>query len=947
LSQFYDGVKIFDYKVAEFWPLLITILNLPATLRNQPGVGTFLLSILTNKPDCPAEKYLFINCFVEELKVLEKGIVINDIYFVQVRLIQHCLDTKAVGKQLNVHETNSVIGCPLCRDLPGSYRNELEKCVYSGVRYLLPHDNWSRFAGRTRVCCPPWFYGTCADNAVKHKSDNIEAYNAYSELDLKLLNDNLLKTGNFDTPYQQRLMKSDNLKSCVPNSDDNNLRIIQFNSAKSAKYQWYHNKIDVDDDKNPYFHGSFSGQLYFVHCDIRPQVDLKRRTQDEFDSDGVRAEELSKLRIPLKNRHVNGIKGRWPFSRLPYANIKYDMCFDSFHCIFGMCRHFIQILKGERSNSKLDKYCQATKTFPFLYNDNKNVPWVLSKTEALKIDAWIDAILVPKSYNDQFQLDRLFQATGYVRGKSHIDTFSILINYLNLSLPAQMPQAYKNFFSMFGSIISELLSFSVCPTNIEELHFKFIETMAVYEGLFSEKECNFIFHESLHLARHITIMGPLNGWWTFAGERTNSFVKSFVPKTGGRSFDKSCMNAYNSSEEAITETAFGAEFYAKDKRITFNEVTQQLEFDFDVFYFFSPKTFRKPYFFPEFSGIEKESLLNVLLSEIYKTTSNHYDALQRSSLYRIYDQYCIIIKNNNKINKQQPHSFHYWLNLVRLFLDNGERKTQITDNNTQEQFLLGQIENLIRNNTFKENEIKTASSIMDLIEFQTLTMYKNAYIYGNRFSARDESYSEKFEMVKDNSRYGSTTNSYKYNNEKNNLNILKNWSSKDDYSSWCRYRLLNYTTNTDNNGSFSISGCKDYYGRLNYFFRCFCETDDIVHGLGIANIVPCTFEKKNLVDKISCKEYKVLTKQETNDSKITFVPVTNIYATPILIAPFDESDKPIVISTNKILLKQNLLSETNQISHIYAIDLIPNDSKDKIFQQKKYKIYNNYSKDLL
>jgi hypothetical protein len=956
LSQFYDGVKIFDSKVADFWPLLIKILNLPPNLRNIIGIGSFLLSIFANKLDCAAEDYLFSNCFVEELNVLKDGIIINNIYFVQVRLIQHCLDTKAVGKQLKVHETNSTIGCPLCRVLPGSYRSELGKCVYSGVRFLLPIDNWLRYVGRTKLCCPPNFYGVSAENSIQHSLDNRESYQAYSK-NVTKINENLQRK---ELVLHQRFKFIKGMAiSCKQNISEIDIEKIRtISETQINMYQWFHSTDD--DSKNPFFYGNFSSRLYFVHCDLRPQVDLVRRTQTEFANDGINADQLSRNRnIPSKDRHVNGVKASWPFSKLNYANISRDISYDGFHTISGICKHFISILKGERSNAKLNNYCAATKTFPFLYEMPIEVPWTLSKADQYKVDAWIDAILIPKSYSDSFQLERLFQATGYVRSKSFIDAFSMLINYINLSFFTIIPDEYRKFFSMLGSILCALLENSFCDSRIEELHNKFIECMGIYEGLFSEKECMFLFHEGLHLARHIRIMGPLHGWWTYSGERAMSFIKKFVPKGGGKSFDKTCMYAYNASEEAITENSFSENFYNKEMRFTLNSQTKQLEFDFNIFYFLNPKTFRKPHFFPEFSSLEKESLISVLLNEVYKIAISHDNAIQISSLYRLLDNHNIHCRTNNIIFKSC--TFSSWLYMISLFFDDGRRKLQIPPLSIDQEHVLSIISTLIEGSSICEydgqnnanqfilrNEIRTATSIIALLDFQTnIVIYRNAFIFGNRFSARDETYSEKFEMIKDNRQYGSTTTQYKYSNDKNNLQELKNWSTKDDYSSWCRYKILNTEIDFNKKEGIFNTKCRDCYGRLNYFFRFFCETDDIIHGLGIANIVPRMFEKYHSVDKITCSNYTTMSKAAKNDSEMTFIPVTNIYASPILIAPFDHTNKPIVISSNKdSLLRNNLYSETNQISHIFAMDLIPSAAKEeKQFQKSKYKIYNSFSKD--
>jgi hypothetical protein len=140
ISQFYDGIQIFHKKFKRFWPLMITILNLPPSIRNKIGVGMFLVTMLSGCQGTVAENTLFDKCFVNELKLLQEGLIVfcrNQYFFVQVRLIYHCVDTKALGKLLKVHETNSLAGCPFCVEGKGTHRSTLNKTVYPGHRILL------------------------------------------------------------------------------------------------------------------------------------------------------------------------------------------------------------------------------------------------------------------------------------------------------------------------------------------------------------------------------------------------------------------------------------------------------------------------------------------------------------------------------------------------------------------------------------------------------------------------------------------------------------------------------------------------------------------------------------------------------------------------------------------------------------------------------------------
>ena len=48
-ALFYDGLQIYKSHTSNFWPLYITILNLPPSFRSTNHAGIFLSSIFTSK----------------------------------------------------------------------------------------------------------------------------------------------------------------------------------------------------------------------------------------------------------------------------------------------------------------------------------------------------------------------------------------------------------------------------------------------------------------------------------------------------------------------------------------------------------------------------------------------------------------------------------------------------------------------------------------------------------------------------------------------------------------------------------------------------------------------------------------------------------------------------------------------------------------------------------
>lgn len=122
LSIQYDGAQVFHYTVSNFWPMLISILNLPPNIRKTLGHGMFLISLFTALSHSSCENFIMSKCLVDELKMLYEGILVKvngQIYFVQARLVLHCYDSKALEAICCFHGANSITGCGLCRLSPG------------------------------------------------------------------------------------------------------------------------------------------------------------------------------------------------------------------------------------------------------------------------------------------------------------------------------------------------------------------------------------------------------------------------------------------------------------------------------------------------------------------------------------------------------------------------------------------------------------------------------------------------------------------------------------------------------------------------------------------------------------------------------------------------------------------------------------------------------------
>ena len=92
LGLYYDGSQLYKSKVVSFWPLLVTILNLPPKLRKMYGAGIFMVGLFQSKTGSAVEDFLIRDFLIQDLHFLASGfeykdVITNKIYFIQVSYI--------------------------------------------------------------------------------------------------------------------------------------------------------------------------------------------------------------------------------------------------------------------------------------------------------------------------------------------------------------------------------------------------------------------------------------------------------------------------------------------------------------------------------------------------------------------------------------------------------------------------------------------------------------------------------------------------------------------------------------------------------------------------------------------------------------------------------------------------------------------------------------------
>jgi hypothetical protein len=352
IGQFYDGCQIYKKKHTSFWPLVISILNLPPSYRTKMGIGMFLMGIFTSKTGSSAENFFFSDLYVNELKMLNDGILFDGKWFVQVRVILSCLDTIAVQDHLHVQSVGSLEGCALCNCGAGIYVPILKKLCHFGDRDILPLKSYFRSRGQSCMCCPQFFY-------TNFKTQ----FNASESLN--------------EIPTAKQMRIYTNAKDLLLCDMENRDYIFNFLNSKE-EYIFFHSIFNISYD-------FFDKYLYYLHCDYRPQKIHKRVSNTEYIDYGLEA------RLNNNNEPVHGVKDVWPEAALPYVNVERQVCWDPFHVLSNIALKLLEYFKNDRMKPKIIQFCKATHSHPSLYINDfdkkklNTAPWTISKVHQAKV----------------------------------------------------------------------------------------------------------------------------------------------------------------------------------------------------------------------------------------------------------------------------------------------------------------------------------------------------------------------------------------------------------------------------------------------------------------------------------------------------------------------------------------------------------------------------------
>eukprot|EP01031_Cornospumella_fuschlensis_P033530 gene33530-40565_t len=923
LTLYYDGAMLFKRSVNPFWPLLISIANLPPTIRTAYGIGMFSISLISVDPGTPVEQFV-LGLLGQELQLLFKGFTVTTRgcnYFVQARVTSQVYDSRALEKVLNVQGAGSGAGCPLCRQVPG----------------------W----GQTEKCCPLDYY---KDNEVRDRDmkAQLEHRKLRNDSDVKSLIVNFGNKGALNVFLDS---------ICEATSKDEVKTILTGNNP----WKCY--------NKEPYHIDSFLASMFYAFAEARPYVDMCRVGNETLSKDATT--------VQLSNgvmKECNGVKGFWALGAyLGYVDFAKHVNYDPFHALMNVAVCILKHLLGMRAISQLTKlYCEIYQMFPRLWDSTTNfLPWALPPTKEKRIEGYLEAVYVPTGLKNEYRMTKLYQQFGHYNGMQKIRLVECAMDYVTFCAKKVIEESnlthlkeckqYMHLFRMMSSIMSRLEQpVFVSTEQIENLHFDVLEAIEVYCSMFPPSEARMVQHHLTHLARYIKEQGPLRDWSSAPSEQAISHIKKQV-NNGGVSWDVNASHRVFAFEKASLNKYYEDIHDILRKDISFQHVSNKdvLEYEDFPFHVFNN---RRTVVFTTFStsdqhDYQKAKFIDFLVQEsirIYGIVKSKpsiadqrcRDLIRASGLYRLY---CVFLAFRNRAvmtfyegeckerkvmnkfgevvteyydhqSKRRicfPNELYFWMRNVELtFLVCGVR---VDHQNTT--LVDSQIDEILDGQLLLQSDLNNIPIWIDYLK-NGHRHYSQATIWGVKMHAREKATNGKInnftrELFAPRKIWVEKGGEYKYEpkGEANKIDSidLSTGKGNKDMSSWCR--IHHYANdNLALYGRRNSSPAKFTAAQINYFtvleFPSQLASEPTLH-LPIASVTcrspmvirhndsptgPLSYEN---LWQISCFD------RESYDWEGNwFTALYNIYPTPIATVPVDASHEPINKLQNKATIRK-------------------------------------------
>jgi hypothetical protein len=518
------------------------------------------------------------------------------------------------------------------------------------------------------------------------------------------------------------------------------------------------------------------------------------------------------------------------------------------------------------------------------------------------VELYLQAVCIPPLYKTDFRIYDYLSNFSHYYGVQRINGLISAMDFITYAInevDKSYPVVYLIYYSMLSSLASSLSSPVINPDEIDILYKRSVEVVAVHSGLFPPSEVHHIYHQLVDLAPFIKIAGPLRCTSTLPIERHMTALKNNII-LGGTSFYKPATYkemAHELHELTMNFKTNCSPFEHQSERYKKGSTGEVYYSDYHC------RLKNKDNVTGSLSTYEQRQLLDFLVEEIKRLEPNYNSRLANSSLFRLYEcfQKCVSLKIETTI-----FIFRDWMYRFELFYRDQYEAYKIIKDCCMK--IRGDNDAPI----LRESDFETIPVIFS--QFQALTIYRTATIWGTEFQSRGQNYAEskKRNKRKINNVYGSE----KVFSASNSLNELAfQYHDQNGVKTWCKLYIENAAT------SYKICG------QLNYFFVLKLSHDYILDGLPIANV---TQRKANLVRRRKTNHgdmgftfYENLYEVDCQDNismifDELFIALYNIYSCPMAMVALNMNREPIQ-PISKYRAASNCTKETAHKLLLYAL----------------------------
>lgn len=859
-------------------------------------------------------------------------------YFVQIRVIQHLYDAKAMEKIVKFRSVTSFNPCPLCRLVHSTRGKQVGVCIFEGGRYLLDCMHVLRRHGQSKQCCPSGYYNK-PDAEVFH---------------------DLPPPNNTQHITARSLTTSSDIRDLIICEEDEEYRAWVKRHLLISELLWHHSSISYE---------NFRENVYFHHCDFRRPPDNYHRVSNElYNQNGsFSSNENVKRRNQSKKEtyDCNGVYGLWSFAHLSYTDISTMLCWDPFHTLKNICKNMLQLLTYDRKvTPEILSFSARTHSHPYLsrkgdsaISSPSNVPWALSKRSIEFLDNAFSSILFPTSLSNDNKLIKPFSASGNLTGirinhlfANFMELVVLLIINEGSSSPSREQrerQKQKNdmhpylcFLCLFSEDIVQLQRPYYEAGELDELYLRIIELGELHAGLFPLAEAKIGWHQLVDIVQHIQQVGVTRDFSCLAAERMISSIKRSLNR-GGQAFDASCIRKHLRRERSEKRKHLSASgTYSLDRRRRLEKIYIRKDQNGSSYvsdHFISLYSNKQQRTYTPTQPYEYINILYLMVQEGLKYFEYDEDrAIAEISLCRLFRAYLVHLQ----FYMDDPMNFYDWLEIIHTHDDLDERNL-LLKSFSPTQLSPQIIVKKTREGIVFDSDVKLIPNFLSGLE---LEVYSRAVIYGCEFVSRGSACCEQEEAVSSTLRYGASERRIDPKKKLNNLH--EHLSNKAHYSTWFRFKHFTQVALNDsdlrNNAKPYKAATTDKVGQFNFFSRIRCPWEPLLHNIPIGaatcrNATAACFnvkkpnnngntsrEEQHAMKNVMRLDLKIssllLFKQTAHRchiggsrlAQIAFVSLTDVYPNPQAILPMDINHCPVS--------RGNLRENT---SYMYLVGLAP------------------------